>query len=338
MKYIKKFDSVSDMDTALASSTISVLGMAMNGNTPVVNIKVVEPEPPVDLTTPFFVKDVSGSDNIIYIKRTNNKAPELTIEKSTNGTTWEMMGTTSTTQISATVPANGKLYLRCSATRWGAGTASYYNCFNSASGNFNVGGNINSLLYGSSFNGQTDFPSGVDSRTFNNLFKSNTYIISAQQLLLPATTLAQDCYSNMFKGCTSLTTAPALPATTLAAECYGQMFMGCTGLTTAPALPATTLAASCYSGMFNGCTSLTTAPALSATTLVDYCYYGMFQECTNLNHIECLATNISASNCTTDWVSNVAATGTFVKNPNMSSWPTGSSGIPSGWTVEEATE
>lgn len=46
-----------------------------------------------------------------------------------------------------------------------------------------------------------------------------------------------------------------------------------------------------------------------------------------------LATNISANNCLAQWVSNVAPTGTFVKHTNMTSLPTGISGIPSGWTV-----
>ena len=43
-------------------------------------------------------------------------------------------------------------------------------------------------------------------------------------------TLADDCYSNMFQGCTALTQAPSLPATTLASNCYSSMFMGCTSL------------------------------------------------------------------------------------------------------------
>ena len=71
---------------------------------------------------------------------------------------------------------------------------------------------------------------------------------------LPATTLTNSCYADMFNGCTSLTAAPALPATTLAIYCYNGMFAGCTGLTAAPALPATTLAEGCYSDMFAGCT------------------------------------------------------------------------------------
>ena len=34
----------------------------------------------------------------------------------------------------------------------------------------------------------------------------------------------------MFRGCTSLTEAPALPATSLADSCYSYMFYGCTSL------------------------------------------------------------------------------------------------------------
>ena len=60
---------------------------------------------------------------------------------------------------------------------------------------------------------------------------------------------------------------------------------------------------------------------------------GMFYGCSNLNHIKMLATDISATDCLSDWVSGVASTGTFVKNPNMTSLPTGNNGIPSGWTV-----
>ena len=141
----------------------------------------------------------------------------------------------------------------------------------------------------------------------------------------------------MFQGCTSLTTALTLPATTLTNSCYSSMFRDCTSLTTAPALPATTLARGCYSSMFRDCTSLKTAPELPATTSLDeYCYQAMFMGCTNLNYIKCLATDISATYCTQSWVDGVASTGTFVKNPNMTSWATGTDGIPTGWAVQNA--
>jgi hypothetical protein len=64
----------------------------------------------------------------------------------------------------------------------------------------------------------------------------------------------------------------------------------------------------------------------------------MFYNCKKLNYIKMLATNISASKCLTNWVSGVASTGTFVKNPTMTSLPTGTSGIPSGWTVVDDGE
>ena len=154
---------------------------------------------------------------------------------------------------------------------------------------------------------------------------------------LPATQLADNCYGSMFNGCTSLQTAPELPATTLAENCYANMFYGCTSLTTAPELPSTTLANECYMHMFNGCKSLVSAPLLPATRLVSRCYEYMFSGCTRLNEIICLATNISATRCTYDWVSGVSRTGTFYKNPSMSSWTRGTSGVPGNWTIIDYT-
>ena len=119
----------------------------------------------------------------------------------------------------------------------------------------------------------------VGSYCFYRLFYNCKNISNCRSLTLPATTLADSCYSNMFNGCTSLTAAPTLQATTLANYCCSEMFNGCTSLTAAPTLPATTLASNCYSNMFYGCSSLTQAPALPATTLAGNCYSGMFSGC-----------------------------------------------------------
>lgn len=141
----------------------------------------------------------------------------------------------------------------------------------------------------------------------------------------------------MFSGCTSLTTAPELPAETLAAECYLGMFYGCTSLTTAPELKATTLAEHCCDSMFFGCTSLTIAPELKATTLDgEACYESIFNGCTSLHYVKCLATAIFSTYCTDNWLKGVSTSGTFVKAKDMTSWKSGASGIPSGWTVEDA--
>ena len=196
-------------------------------------------------------------------------------------------------------------------------------------------GNIMSLVDSSTFANANELPNGL--YTFSWLFYNNTHIKNkvGEQLLLPAIKLAANCYENMFAGCTGLTIAPALPATNLIyGACYSNMFRGCNGLTVAPDLPATTLANFCYQQMFNGCIGLTVAPTLPATNLVDCCYQGMFKGCANLTSVTCLATNISASSCTTDWLYGVAATGIFTKSAGMTGWPSGSDGIPSGWTVQ----
>ena len=203
-----------------------------------------------------------------------------------------------------------------------------------STGRFAVEGNAHSLLWGDDFQGHTDLTG--KNHAFNDLFEDCTGLTSAENLSLPATTMGEYCYAWMFASCTSLTTAPALPATTLVHGCYIGMFINCPSLTTAPALPATTLANGCYFNMFDGCTSLTTAPELPATTLVYQCYTGMFYGCQSLRYIKCLATDISATQCTAGWVINVSSSGTFVKNSSMSGWSRGTSGIPNNWTVQNA--
>ena len=195
--------------------------------------------------------------------------------------------------------------------------------------------------YSSMFSGCTNLTTAPElpattlaSNCYYGMFQGCTSLTTAPQL--PATTLTQNCYHSMFQGCTSLTTAPTLSATTLAGSCYYSMFKGCTSLTSAPELPATTLAEFCYSEMFSGCTSLTTAPELPATTLANYCYYRLLSNCPNINNITCLATNISATDCTTEWVYNVASSGTFTKASSMTGWTSDytGNGIPYGWTVQ----
>jgi hypothetical protein len=209
-----------------------------------------------------------------------------------------------------------------------ANSADQYCSFQNLFGDCYVYGNVMSLF---------DFATAFESDyACDKLFSGNTYLHNhtTKELILGATTLSSCCYSNMFKGCTNLTKAPALPATSLAHSCYWGMFDGCSRLTTAPELPATTLAPYCYNYMFQNCTSLTTAPELPAATLQELSYDYMFHGCTNLNYVKCFATDISAFNCTLGWLYGVAATGTFVK-ANGTNWTLDDpSGIPAGWTVE----
>lgn len=249
---------------------------------------------------------------------------------------------------------------------------------------FNVHGNIMSLIYGDDFIDKTS----VGVNIFRGLFEGSK-VVNASGLLLPATTLSESCYMDMFYGCTSLETAPQLPAEILAKLCYANMFYGCSSLVQTSDLPATDLPYGCYNSMFRdcislsgtpdikgvttdygscqsmfhnctsltnardlritkvapscckfmfkGCTSLTHAPELPAIDLTNAnnCYEEMFYGCVSLNYIKAMFTTTIGvpMNYTRFWVSGVAANGTFVKNANANI-PSGTSGIPTGWSVQ----
>ena len=112
---------------------------------------------------------------------------------------------------------------------------------------------------------------------------------------------------------------------------FCHLFQSCTSLVTAPELPANTLSSGCYFGMFYNCTSLVKAPELPANTLQSYCYREMFWKCSKLNYIRCYAKTYDAFSFSM-WLKDVAPTGDFYCY-DSSIFPTGDSGIPTGWTV-----
>lgn len=213
-----------------------------------------------------------------------------------------------------------------------------------------VGGNITSLLAD---------PTQFAANAFRSAFSNGTCvdavttpaevnwvdIDSADPLILPSFTSAE-CYREMFRNCSSLTTMPDLPATTVAAGCYWNMFRLCTGLTTAcDVLPAETLAEDCYRELFRQCSSLQSAPRLPALTLAVRSYRQMFAGCTSLLSVTCLATDISAENCTFQWMNGAKNNSAckFYKASSMGvsvsgGWTRGDAGILSNWQVKNDGE
>lgn len=123
-------------------------------------------------------------------------------------------------------------------------------------------------------------------------------------------------------------------------NCFDELFSGCTGLTSAEnlILPSTSLVNYCYFQMFKDCTSLITAPELPALNITTQgSYSGMFNGCSSLNYIKCLAINRSGQYAFDSWVKDVSATGTFIKNSSATDWPIGIEGIPSGWSIQDAS-
>ena len=247
-----------------------------------------------DYTKDYFTIESLEDSNTIYLKASRTLEIKTVSASTDNGETWteyksskDGSGTTL-----ATLNTGDKLLVKGENTEYGSSAG--FNQFKSTK-QFEVNGNIMSLISGDSFANADEL---TGTYTFKSLYNGCTGLTSAENLALPATTLANYCCREMFNGCTSLTTAPSvLPATTLANYCYYQMFKNCTSLTIAPELPATTLASNCYQEMFNGCTSLTTAPELSATSLTTNCYSNMFYGCTNLTVAPELPAATLASNC-----------------------------------------
>lgn len=294
--------------------------------------------------TPFFVENISNStETLTIVRRTSDyegtSATSLTIEYSSDAINWSTLGTTSDTAITRTLAIGERLYLRCQTDSWITNYKS-----NRIRGVSKVGGNIMSLIYGANFTGEeTVFPNvGDELAPFCDLFYNNTNLINADELFLPATTLIYFCYLGMFAYCTNLESAHIeLPALRAKQNCYNYMFAHCNSLVTGPSeLPATMVEFNCYTQMFYDCTSLVTAPEMPYAQKLSGSYYyaSMFKGCSSLNYIKALfnpGTNISSSSTDTfEWVDGVSAAGTFIKAAGTT-WPTGTSGIPTGWTVVE---
>ena len=173
-----------------------------------------------------------------------------TIQYSINNGAWT---TWTSTSEGATIPVQAGNLVRLKGTDYPYATSkSAYSGFEGGDATFDIEGNIHSLLYGDDF---TDNNSLTNSTyQFCSLFKKSR-VISAENLVLPATTLKNYCYRALFSWCTTLEKAPVLPATTLATGCYWYMFEQC-AIETAPELNATTLKQECYGHMFEGCSNL----------------------------------------------------------------------------------
>lgn len=159
--------------------------------------------------------------------------------------------------------------------------------------NFNVGGNILSLVYGDDYSNHTTITNDYQ---FKGLF-AGSGVYNAGALTLP-TNVTKGCYEGMFYECGALIVPPAeLPATALTESCYKEMFKFCEGMTIPPSIHASTMAASACSNMFDACSALINAPTLSATTLAPYCYSRMFGDCWSLQAAPALPATALTEGC-----------------------------------------
>ena len=192
-------------------------------------------------------------------------------------------------------------------------TAQFFRFSTSGTTSMRLYGNIMSLI-----NNRTTIN---NSSIFACLFQGCSGISDARRLSLPATTLVQECYCNMFKDCINLVYGPQV-------------------------LPAATAPQLAYDNMFRGCTNLKYSPHIKATSLGHSAFENMFRDCSNLQRIEVDFTSWSgddqqSSDATYAWVQGVSNDdGTFIKPTALSTIYTHRvngyymyNWIPSGWTV-----
>ena len=164
--------------------------------------------------------------------------------------------------------------------------------------------------------------------SLHSMFYGCTSLVSAP----PKLEIINGHYGSMFQDCTSLVTAPAIIKGISSANSCASMFRGCTSLLNAPVLDVDVLARVIYESMFLGCTSLKKAPVLKAEVLEQDCYDYMFSGCTSLEEIVCYAKSKNYQYCSYAWLADASATGDIYVTREFE-WTTGTSGIPSGWTV-----
>ena len=289
-------------------------------------------------TQPLTITNNTNSENTLTIKKNHASAPDVSVQYSFDLTTWDAMPTPTTTGSSIVIPAGGKIYLKGNNSGWSSinsdVTRRYFNTIN-CSANFDVSGNIMSLLYGDDFIGQDTL---INKCTFFGLFY-NSNVVSTEYLYMPAKQLTTYCYREMFSGCIKLINTPKILANSFAQGCYYGMYDGtnilpdcsminfedittinsgvCIGLfqgtnvtdddlfeilpinpsTNRYYLPIQFTNGAVYQYMFKHCKKLQATPELPAITLTSNCYYEMFRGCTSLINITKLEFMYTATCC-----------------------------------------
>ena len=246
----------------------------------------------------------ADDEQTVAITKIGN-APNITMQYSYNGVTWESWDLTP-------LPFGGptKVYVR-GYNKTLSFDLSHYEYFSfSTDAYVYVSGIVESLL-----DGDNEVLTYGTQGILRQLFYQQTALRSAENLRFEAQSTAYNIvsvYALMFQGCTNLLYAPKV----LSANNFKGLYS--------------------YQYMFDGCTSLITAPELPATTVGDRCYQYMFDGCTSLKSLKCHA-KVAASNATSNWLKGVKTSGTFYGHSEYG-WSSGASGIPTTWTFEELSD
>ena len=193
--------------------------------------------------TVYFYGGVTLTNDIHY---TINGGEELTIDKNTAGKydiSVNMGDVVQLYSINKSLGGGGGGAESRRATRAVDTSAKYVNI--KPSMKTEIYGNVMSLLKGKD---NLSSAEAIESdRAFYGLFAGAEKLVNSEDrnLVLPATTLKEGCYQEMFSGCKGIEKAPELPAPTLVKDCYNGMFAKCSKLSAVKCLAMDASAEGC---------------------------------------------------------------------------------------------
>ena len=152
---------------------------------------LIYPEGTVDYSKQYLTLEVVEGGTIEF-EATDESVSKTISYSLDNGETWtDLTSSTSYQSMGGTLSVGDKVLVKGINDTYASNDLGYYNHFISTA-KINVYGNIMSLISGDNF---VDNKTLTQINTFYSLFSNNSKLLSAKNLILPATTLTYYCYS-----------------------------------------------------------------------------------------------------------------------------------------------
>ena len=292
IEYLHRFNAEANYNTYIGSSaytepTVSTYPVDASSVTVNYNLK--------ELGEPLTFQIVAGGTLYWYV---GNDTYAKTIEYSKNGGEWTEITSSSGgsgTTISEVVPGD-IIKFRGNNIQYGSTSASRF--INTENCLFYGYGNIMSLIQKENFVNRKNFTSDNNLAFAYMFYQTNIMSHPTKLLHLAATYFSGNLrpsgvYESMFRECKKLKRPPVIHLTNETVnECFRNMFNGCTSIQSVPKMPTSISTSACYQ-MFMNCTGLKTAK-------IDFIYWAgnnacqsMFEGCTSLRSVYFKKTNFN---------------------------------------------
>lgn len=243
----------------------------------------------------------------VALNKSNASMADLDLEYSTDKQTWTQYTWTSGSTAGAVITlanAGDRVWFRGDNATFSTDTNSYYKF--AFSGRLYASGNIMSLLDKKCLS--LTIPNAwCFVYLFQSQYVSNANLLSAPRL--PATKLADSCYTSMFHRQGNITEMPELPAMELTYNCYYNMFKE-TGITEVELKPET-IGRRSFGEMFYACQNL-------KKVKVNFTSFG---------------TDGGGNTATNNWLYAVSSAGVFECPSALDCSTRDGSHVPAGWTI-----